>query len=78
MSILSTSPSLGEAVTARDDLLLRARASGANPSPLLLGRCLWRAGRTRDARVEFERALAGKEAPAFYLERCIEALRATP
>ena len=55
------------------ELLRDARAGGADVSPLLLGRCLWRAGRGREAAAEFRKALARGEAPDYYLIMCVVA-----
>jgi hypothetical protein len=59
------------------DFLERARAGGARGvSALTLGRCYWQRGDPGAARREFRRALEEKEAPAPYLELCLQRLDA--
>ena len=55
------------------DLLQKARAGGADVSPLALARCYWRLGRGSDAVREFHRAADRGEASAFYLAQCSDA-----
>jgi WD40 repeat protein len=57
------------------EFLDRARSDGAAVSSLLLGRCRWRAGDRAGAAREFEKARAAGEAPEFYLDLCLGALR---
>ncbi|MDM8005482.1 MAG: protein kinase [Phycisphaerae bacterium] len=56
------------------DHLERARKAGAAVSPLLLGRCYWRLGRLNEAKQEFQQALQAHEAPADYLQQCLQAV----
>jgi len=58
--------------------LERGRRAGAAVSPLLLGRCYWRLGRLKEARQEFRQALQANEAPAEYLQQCLQALSRPP
>lgn len=59
-------------------LLEQARASGADISPLMLGRCYWRLGRLDAASREFAAAKQRREAAAQYLDLCLAALAQTP
>jgi len=56
------------------DMLSQARANGADVSPLTLARCYWQMDRTSDAATEFRNALTRKEAPAEYLNLCLDAV----
>lgn len=55
-------------------LLEQARASGADVSPLMLGRCYWRLGRVDAAAREFAAAKQRGEATNRYLGLCLAAL----
>lgn len=82
-SDVSALEAIGRARAARGEYawavecLLRARAAGANVSPLLLGQCEWRLGRNQEAATEFSEALRRKEAPEDYLKRCVDRLQPT-
>jgi tetratricopeptide (TPR) repeat protein len=56
------------------EFLEKARAGGADISPLELARCYWSMDRYDQARKEFQKALQRKEAPEYYLCLCIEAV----
>ena len=56
-------------------LLMEARTKGADVSSLVLARCFWSGGNFGEARREFARALEDREAPEYYLQLCIEAVR---
>jgi hypothetical protein len=59
-------------------MLERARAAGADVSPLLLARCYWQLDQREDAAREFRAAIQRNEAPAEYLTLCLNAVNAPP
>ncbi len=54
----------------------KARAGGAEISPLALARCYWQQDKLPDARREFQTAIERKEAREVYLRQCIGAVEA--
>src|SRR6185437_9631801 len=56
------------------ETLEKARAAGAEVSPLMLARCHWALHRHSDALREFKEALSRSEAPVQDLQICIAAV----
>jgi WD40 repeat protein/serine/threonine protein kinase len=59
------------------ELLTAARSGGSSVPPLLIGRCLWKAGRLAEAAREFRQAQDAATDPQqrFYLTLCLDRLR---